>query len=157
YLTNVGPALHLKHGGQLLVDTFSQYGPGPVLAAAAGFAVGPRTFGTAQLVTQFFNLLFYCVWLLCLSRLTRWKMAGLSAGVLVIGVFCAAWGRGQGNVNEAPSILALRYLPTLLMVAAISHLRPPQRHSLLTAASAFLSGLWSIETLISTVAVHCVF
>ena len=117
----------------------------------------PQTFGTAQLVTQFFNLLFYCVWLLCLSRMTRWKMAGLAAGFLVIGVFFAAWGRGHGNVNEAPSILALRYLPTLLMVAAISHLRPPHRHSLFTVASAFLSGLWSIETLISTVAVHCVF
>ena len=42
YLTILGPAVHLLNGGTLLVDTFSQYGPGPVLTTLAGFALGPR-------------------------------------------------------------------------------------------------------------------
>lgn len=43
YLTIMGPAVHLRNGGTLLVDTFSQYGPGAVLAMLSGFALGSVT------------------------------------------------------------------------------------------------------------------
>src|SRR5262249_10447508 len=74
YMTNVGPVLHLLHGGALMVDTFSQYGPGPVLITLAGLRIGPATFGTAQITVQVFNLAFYALWLICLYRMTRWKL-----------------------------------------------------------------------------------
>lgn len=47
YLTVMGPAVHLLNGGTLLVDTFSQYGPGAVLATFSGFSLGPLSFGTS--------------------------------------------------------------------------------------------------------------
>ena len=157
YLTNVGPALHLLHGGTLLVDTFSQYGPGPVLITLVGLQIGPATFGTAQVTVQILNLAFYGIWLVCLQRMTRWKLAALLLGIFSIAFFLAGYIRGYGNVNEAPSILALRYLPALLMVLALSCLRPPQRHSVFTALTTFVAGAWSIETLIGALGVHLAF
>ena len=157
YLANIGPALHLLSGGTLLVDTFSQYGPGPVLITLVGFQIGPVTFGTAQVTAQVLNIAFYGVWLVCLHRMTRWKLAGLLLGIFSIAFFLAGYIRGYGNVNEAPSIVALRYLPTLLMVLALSCLRPPQRHSLFTALITFVAGAWSVETLVGTLGVHVAF
>jgi hypothetical protein len=157
YLTNIGPALHLLHGGRLMVDTFSQYGPGPVLVTLLGLQIGPTTFGTAQATVQVLNLAFYGVWLICLYRMTRWKLAGLLLGILSIAFFFAAYIRGYGNINDAPSVVAFRYLPTLSMVLALSCLHPPQRHSIFTALTTFVSGAWSIEALIGTLGVHLAF
>lgn len=157
YLTNVGPALHILHGGTPMVDAFSQYGPGPVLATALAFLVGPTTFGTAQVMVQLFNFAFYALWLVCLYRMTRWKLAGLLLGILSIALYMAAWGRGYANVSDAPSVLGFRYLPTLAMVLALSCLRVPARHSALTALSTFFSGLWSVETLVGTLGIHFAF
>ena len=157
YLTNVGPALHILHGGRLMVDTFSQYGPGPVLLTLLAFKIGPTTFGMAQLTTQLCNFVYFGVWLICLSRMSQWKLAASLSGLLAFALFMASWGRGYGNVNEAPSILALRYLPTLLMVLAISNLAPPRRFSFLTVLATFISSQWSFETLVGTLGVHLAF
>jgi hypothetical protein len=154
YLTNIGPALHLLHGGTLMVDTFSQYGPGPLLITLLGLQIGPTTFGTAQVTVQLFNLAYYAGWLICLHRMTRWKLPGLLLGIFSIAFFLAAYVRGYGNINDAPSVLGLRHVPTLAMVLALSYLRPPARHSAFTALAAFISGGWSIETLIGTLGVH---
>jgi hypothetical protein len=157
YLTNVGPALHILHGGKLMVDTFSQYGPGPVLLTFLAFKIGPTTFGMAQLTTQLCNFFYFGIWLICLSRMSQWKLAISLSGLLALALFLASWGRGYGNVNEAPSILALRYLPTLLMVLAISNLAPPRRFSFLTMLATFISSQWSFETLVGTLGVHLAF
>jgi hypothetical protein len=157
YLTNVAPALHLLHGGTLMVDAFSQYGSGPVLITLLGLQFGPTTFGTAQVTVQLLNLAFYGIWLICLSRMTRWKLAGLLLGIFSIAFFLAAYIRGYGNINEAPSLVALRHLPTLLMVVALSYLPPSKRHSAFTALATFISGVWSIETLVGTLGVHLTF
>ena len=149
--------MHILHGGKLMVDTFSQYGPGPVLVTLLAFKLGLSTFGVAQLATQLCNFLYYCLWLICLSRMTRWKLAASLLGLLAVMLFLAAWGRGYSNVNEAPSILALRHLPTLLMVLAISNLTPPRRSSFFTALATLISSQWSVETLIGTLGVHLAF
>ena len=157
YMTNVAPALHVMHGGTPMVDTFSQYGPGPVLATLVGLTIGPPTFGTAQVTVQSYNFVFYALWLVCLYRMSRWKLPALLLGFLSVGVYMALYARGYQNVNDAPSISALRYLPTLCMVLALSCLRPPQRFSWFTALCTCLSALWSLETLIGTLGVHIAF
>ena len=157
YIANVGPALHMLHGGVLMVDTFSAYGPGPVVAALVGFKIGPVTFGTAQITGQVFNFAFYAVWLICLFRMSHWKLPAMLLGFLSVAAFLALYAGGYQNANDAPSVLGLRYLPTLIMVLALSLLRSPQRFSWFTAASTFIAGLWSIETLVGTLAVHAAF
>jgi hypothetical protein len=157
YLTNVAAAMHILHGGALMVDAFSQYGPGPVLVTLLGFKLGPPTFGMAQLTIQLCNFLYYWLWLICLLRMTPWKLAASFFGLLAIVFFLAAWGRGYGNVNEAPSVLALRHFPTLLIVLSISNLTPPKRSSFFTALATFISSQWSVETLIGTLGIHLAF
>jgi hypothetical protein len=157
YLANVGPAVHMLHGGTPMVDAFSIYGPGPIVAAFVGLKIGPVTFGTAHITVQLFNLAFYALWLVCLYRMNRWKLPALLLGFLSVAVFLALYAVGYQNANDAPSNLGFRYLPTLGMVLALSCLRPPRRFSGFTAVSTCIAGLWSYETLIGTLGVHVAF
>lgn len=154
YLTIAGPAWHLLSGGTLMVDVFSQYGPGPVLIAVLAWLTGPRTLGTLQIAVQLANLAFYAIWLVCLFRMTRWKATASLLGFAAIGVLLACWDYGNGNVNVAPSILGLRHLPTLCMVLSISCLRPPARWSIFTILCTALAGLWSVECFVGTLGIH---
>ena len=110
-----------------------------------------------NIVVQIQNLLFYSLWLVCLYRMSTLKLPSLLIGFLSIGVMMAGWGQGESNINFAPSIMGPRYLPILLMVLAISLLRPPARHSTLTAASTMIAGLWSAEALIGVLGIHLAF
>ena len=157
YLANVGPAVHALHGGTPMVDTFSLYGPGPVVATLVGFKIGPVTFGTAQIVDQVFNFAFYALWLVCLYRMSYWKLPALLLGFLSVAVFLSLYAGGYQNANNAPSVLGLRYLPLLGMVLALSCLRPPRRFSSFTALSTCVAGLWSFETLVGTLGIHAAF
>ncbi|MET4450294.1 hypothetical protein [Bradyrhizobium sp. RT3b] len=154
YLTIAGPALHLLSGGTLMVDVFSQYGPGPVLIAVLAWLAGPRTLGTLQIATQLANLAFYAIWLVCLFRMTRWKATASLLGFAAIAVLLACWDYGNGNINVAPSILGLRHFPTLCMVLSISCLQMPARLSIFTGLCTALAGLWSVECLIATLGIH---
>jgi hypothetical protein len=156
-MTNIGPALHLKFGGVLMFDTFSQYGPGPVLMTLLGLELGPSTIPMGNIVVQVSNLVFYGLWFICLYRMSTLKLPALLIGFLSIGVLLAVWGEGNSNINFAPSIMGLRYLPVLLMVLAISLLPPAARHSALTAASTFIAGLWSAEALVGALGIHLAF
>ena len=127
YLTIVGPAVNVLHGATPMVDAFSQYGPGPVAVTLLAFAFGPRTLATAQVTTQVANLLFHGVWLVCLFKMSASKISALLSGIATIAILMAAWDFGKSNINAAPSILGLRYLPSLMMVLALSCLRPPKR------------------------------
>jgi hypothetical protein len=157
YLTNIGPALHVLHGGTQMVDVFSQYGPGPVGVTAASFLIGPATFGTAQVTVQAFNFVYYALWLTCLFRMSRLKLPSLLLGLGVIALFFAAWAHGYGNVNDAPSVLGFRYWPSLVMVLALSCLPSGRRHSRLTAIGTAAAGVWSVETLVGTLGIHAGF
>jgi hypothetical protein len=157
YLTIAAPAFHFLHGGTLMVDVFSQYGPGPVFTAVCALLVGPHTLGTVQIAAQFSNLVFYAIWLICLFRMTRWKATASLLGFGAIAVLLASWDYGNGNINVAPSILGLRHLLTLCMVLAISCLRPPARLSIFTSLCTTLSGLWNFESLIGTLGIHLAF
>jgi hypothetical protein len=156
-MTNIGPALHLRFGGVLMVDTFSQYGSGPVLMTLLGLKLGPTTIPMGVIVVQIHNMLFYGLWLICLYRMSTLKLPALLIGFLSIGVLMAVWGEGASNINFAPSIMGLRYLPVLLMVLSISLLPYPTRHSVLTVASTFIAGLWSSEALVGALAIHVAF
>ena len=120
YMTNIGPALHLMSGGTLMVDTFSQYGPGPVLLMYAAFQFGPPSFAVADIAVQLCNLLFYILFLIALWHSTRHKLAAMWLALIVLTFWLSGWGYGAGNVNVAPSVLGVRYLPAMLMAVALS-------------------------------------
>ena len=58
YLTNIAPAFHIYNGGILLNDTFSQYGPGPMVATyLAGLFFGFSF--SSFVVLKLFHLWFF--------------------------------------------------------------------------------------------------
>jgi hypothetical protein len=156
YLTVMGPAVHLLNGGILFADTFSQYGPGAVLSTLSGFALGPLSFGTANVVVQLGNLIYYALLLIFLYRVCDHKYFAILIGLIAICFLLEGWDHGRGNLNVAPSPLS-RYLPTLMMVVAIALLKPPRRRSILTASAMGLSAIWSVETLAGTIGAQMVF
>jgi hypothetical protein len=157
YLTNASPGMRLLHGGIPLVDTFSQYGPGPMIATSAVFAWLPSTLGTASILVQCFNLLFFVVLLVCLSRLASAPVASVILGSAIISVLLGCWGTGYSNLAGAPSNMGFRYLWPAMMVLAISVLPSWRTGSVLTAAISAMSAVWSIETLAGTVLIHLSF
>ncbi|MFK4658857.1 hypothetical protein ABIF97_008791 [Bradyrhizobium japonicum] len=152
YMTVMGPALHLLHGGTLMVDTFSQYGPGPVLVTYLAFRLGPPSFAVANIAIQLCNLLFYALFITALWQSTRTRMSAAWFGLVFILFWLSAWDGGQGNVNGAPSVLGARYLPVLLMAVGIG--ARGVRHSALVFLAGFLSGLWSIEAFVGAFALY---
>jgi hypothetical protein len=154
YLTNASPAMRLLHGGIPLVDTFSQYGPGPMIATSAAFAALPPTLGTASMLVQCFNLLFFTVLLVSLSRLTSARIASAILGSAIISVLLGCWGSGYSNLAAAPSNMGFRYLWPATMVLAISLLPSSRTWSGWTAAASAISAVWSIEAFVASVVIH---
>jgi hypothetical protein len=157
YLTNVGPALHLLGGGTLMVNTFSQYGPGPVLLEYLAFQFGMPSFGAANIAVQLCNILFYILFLVALWQSTRHRLAALWLGLLVLTFWLSGWSYGDGNVNAAPSVLGARYLPPMLMAVALGAGAEGKRHSVPTFLASFLAACWSVEAVAGVIALHCGF
>lgn len=153
YMTVIGPVLQLLHGGTLMVDTFSQYGPGPVLVTYLAFRIGPPSFAVANIAIQLCNLTFYGLFLIALWQSTRSRMTAVWFGLAFILFWLSAWDSGQGNVNSSPSVLGARYLPIMLMAVGLGSLRDA-RHSMLTFVAGFLSSVWSIEAFIGSAALY---
>ena len=154
YMTNIGPALHLMHGGTLMVDTFSQYGPGPVLLTYLAFQFGRPSFAVANIAVQLCNILFYILFLVALWQSTRHRLAALWFGLIILTFWLAGWSYGEGNVNVAPSVLGVRYLPVMLLTVALAVGTGDKRHSFLTFLASFLAALWSAEAVAGVLALH---
>ncbi|MEQ1671380.1 MAG: hypothetical protein ABL893_11015, partial [Hyphomicrobium sp.] len=156
YMTNVGPALALLDGATPMVNAFSQYGPGPVIATYAAFVIGSPTIGVANIIVQIFNLTFYNVWLACLFRMSRFKASAVFAGFFLIGTLYTGWGLSEqtNNINQFPSVIGFRYLPPLVMVLSISCLPSGARFSFGTFFSSMFATLWSFEACVGTLGIH---
>jgi hypothetical protein len=158
YLTNIGPATQMMFAdGFPMVSAFSQYGPGPLFMTWLGFQIGPLSFHTANVVTQLHSLTFYAVMIVCLYRMTTFRLAALLLGFAAIGVTLAGWGGGNHSLNVVPSAMGLRYLPCALVVLSISLLGDEKKYSNSTFAAMMISSLWSYETLMGSIAIYGLF
>ena len=137
-----------------MVDTFSQYGPGPVLLTYLAFQLGQPSFAVANIAVQLCNILFYVLFLITLWQSTRYRLAALWLGLIVLMYWLSGWAYGEGNVNAAPSVLGMRYLPAMLMAVALASEAEGSRHSALTFLASFLAAFWSAEAVVGTLALH---
>jgi hypothetical protein len=154
YLTNLAPAFHIHNGGILLSDTFSQYGPGPTVATYLTGLLYGFSFGTANMVVQLFNIIFYILIVAVTFVSCRSKPWVLLVPILIIGAMLSVWGANESNINIAPSTLGFRYLPALTLVLAITLLPPNRSHSALSVFALVFASIWSIEALFGTVLIQ---
>jgi hypothetical protein len=154
YMTDIGPALQMLHGGTLMVDSFSQYGPGPVLLLYLAFHLGPPSIPVADAAIQFCNTLFYILFFITLWKLTRYRLAAMWLGFIILPYWLAGWANGTANANAGPSILGGRYLPLMLMVVAFVTERHGRRHSIWTFCSSFLASIWAADAIVGVLALH---
>jgi hypothetical protein len=158
FLTNVGPASQIVLADSVpMVTAFSQYGPGPMAVTWLTFLVTSPSFQAANILSQLHSIAFYSVILLCLYRMTPYRLAALWLGFFAVGVLMAGWGGGNGSLNVVPSSMGMRYLPNGILVLAISFLPTDRRLSTAAFLAVVLSALWSFETLAGSVAIFGLF
>jgi hypothetical protein len=154
YMTDIGPALQMMHGGTLMVDSFSQYGPGPVLLLYLAFHLGPPSIPVADVAIQFCNSLFYILFFITLWKLTPHRLTAMWLGFIILPYWLAGWASGTANANAGPSILGGRYLPLMLMVVAFVTDRHGRRHSVLIFCASFLASIWAADAIVGVLALH---
>jgi hypothetical protein len=158
FLANVGPASQIVLADSVpMVTAFSQYGPGPMEVTWLAFLVTQPSFHAANILSQLHSIAFYSVILVCLYRMTPYRVSALWLVFFAVGVLLAGWWGGNGSLNNVPSSMGLRYLPNAILVLAISYL---PRNRTLSASLFFaivLSALWSFETLAGSIFIFGMF
>jgi hypothetical protein len=149
----IGPASAVVLGSLPLVDTFSQYGLNYLLLSA-GFKVLPWSMFSASLIIMLLDLGYYLVVALICVRLCRNKWVGalLSALLILFLVSAALY-----NSAYTPSVGAMRFLPSMLVLLAISHVVNGQTYSKFIISALMISSLWSLEALVFSGVVFSVF
>lgn len=140
----IGPASAVALGSIPMVDVFSQYGLNYLLLTLC-LKVMPWSMYSMSLAITVLNLVYYLgVVLICL-RLCRDKnlATALSAFLILFLVSSALY-----NAAYTPSVLALRFLPGVLLLLALCHLKDREVFSRFSVLALCLSSLWSFEAMI---------
>ena len=158
FMTNAAPANQMLHaGGVPLIDTFSQYGQGPMLMTWLVFVLIEPNLHAANIMAQLHSMALHGCVLICMYRITRHKLAALWLGFFAIGVRLSGWWYGNHSLNSVPSSMGLRYLPCALVALSISLLNRDRQVSWLLNLSMMLCALWSTEILMAGVAITGLF
>jgi hypothetical protein len=158
FLANVGPASQIALADSVpMVTAFSQYGPGPMVVTWLAFLVTQPSFHTANILAQLHSIAFYSAILLCLYRMTPFRVSALWLGFFAVGVLLAGWWGGNGSLNSVPSSMGMRYLPNAFLVLAISYLPRNRTLSVPLFLAIALSALWSFETLAGSIFIFGMF
>lgn len=139
-----GPASAVALGAVPLVDVFSQYGLN-FLLLTAGLKLLPLSMSSLSLIITILNLVYYLLAALICLRMARDKsLAVVSSTFLILFLVSAA----LYNSAYTPSVGAMRYLPSLLLVWTLCSLKEGTAFSGPSAFALSLSSLWSLEALI---------
>lgn len=149
----LGPANEVLHGGAVLVDTASQYGPGPLYLLAAWFQLAPIGYGTFGFLDGLlYGLLFAGGYsLLRLSATPRLLAGGAIALAVITLIYNLVF-----SVGSVPQHGPIRFgLPMVLTLAACVGARWPRRSRAARNAQLVVLGLssvWALEAFAYTAA-----
>ena len=147
----LGPVIAIRHGDQMLVDTFSQYGVGMLYTVAGALGLLPLTYGGFQLLLGVlnvieFSLVYGVLRVACMSQFVA--ATGLAIAVLAKLVF-----PGLPHIAN-PSTGSLRFgLPWIVILAGVFLARSARRRpdiegvALLALA---VAAVWSFEVFVYT-------
>lgn len=148
FLTIASPTNQLmRAGGVPLVDTYSQYGLGPLLINWLVFKWFGSNLHLTNLLAQINSIGLYCIITVCIWRTSSFVRSSMVLGVASISIVIAGWYYGNYSINSVPSSMGLRYLPCGLIVLAIALLEPCRDNSAFIKLSLFIATVWSIDAL----------
>ena len=151
FLTIAAPTNQLMHAnGVPLIDTYSQYGLGPLLMNWLVFELLGSNLHLTNLLAQAHSIGLYCIIIVCIWRTSDFCKNSLIIGAASISIVIAGWYYGNYSINSVPSSMGLRYLPWGLVVLAISLLNRQRDHSVFLKFSLFISTVWSIDALLGS-------
>ena len=154
YSAFVGPAVAVNAGLFPMTEVISQYGLG-YLIYSLFFPILPRTPGSIILITQVLNLFYMSVIGWTIYRMASNKVIGMAMGVFfVFDVMFASW---QTGLNNMPSLQALRYLPSYLILWGLTTLPKDRDYTRLTIAIAVIASLWSLDSFATSLATYLLF
>ena len=139
-----GPASAVALGAIPMVDVFSQYGLNYLLLTA-GLKLLPWSMYSMSLVVTILDLLYYFVVVLICIKLSKDKILALALSVFLIFFLASA---ALYNPSYTPSAGAMRYLPSMLLLLALCHVRHRAFFSRAVVFALCLSSLWSLEAAI---------
>ena len=142
----LGPANQVIHGGEMLIDTFSQYGVASILFLAGVFQFAPAGNGTVALTEGLLSIGMFAgaYGVLRMSGVSRLLAASALALAVFALVFALLYPLG-GLLQHG----AIRFgMPIVVIVAAVAAVRWPRRAGamrLLELAVLGLSSIWALE------------
>lgn len=151
YSPYVAPAYAVVHGATPMMDAFSQYGLN-YLIFVPGLA-WHQSFYTASAIVSALGVIMGLAYVSIVSRLgINWLL------VFVGGIFTvfAVQSSFFYNINYTPSVYAMRFLPSVLLVAALVRIPQDRAITLASGAALGLCALWSFESLVFSVLVYTV-
>ena len=137
------PALLVANGHIPLVNVFSQYGLNFLIFSFA-FAILPTSLFTMAAIVGVLNIVMYMVFVAIAVNIARNKRTVFVAAICVVLFVHSAH---LYNINYTPSVLAMRFLPPLVLVLSLTLLPPEGLFSRFSAVCLGLCALWSIEAL----------
>ena len=153
YAPYVAPAFLVASGQRPMIDVFSQYGPNFLIFAAA-FKVLPASFFTVAALVALLNILMYLTFVGIAVNIARNRTVVFVVSVCVVLFIHSAH---LYNINYTPSVFAMRFLPPLLLVYALSLLRAGRLFSIPSILALALCSLWAVETAVFGVAAYFAF
>jgi hypothetical protein len=142
YTAYLAPAAAVAGGRVPLLDVFCQYGQ-PYLLYNAAFVLLPPTFHTAALTTALINVLYTVGFIIVLRALVADRVIFFLLGSALPAVFFL-----QYSINRTPSLGGIRYLPVILLGAALVRVSRERYFSPFSIAALLLCWAWSLEAAI---------
>jgi hypothetical protein len=140
YSPYVGPAFAVRNGAIPMLETFSQYGPNfLIFAAAFSFA---QTFYMASAIVAFLNAAMAMAFVYIATELGLNRLFSFAASIIIVWFVHAAF---LYNESYTPSVLAMRFLPPVLLVASLVRMLASRSITLASGAATLLCALWSFE------------
>jgi hypothetical protein len=140
----IGPASAAALGALPMVEVFSQYGLNYVLLTA-WLKLTPWSMYSMSLAVTILDLAYYLVVaLICIRMSTDKTLATVLSAFLILFLLASA----LYNPAYTPSAGAMRYLPSMLLLLALCHLREKSAFSGASILACGLSSLWSLEAMI---------
>ncbi len=150
YAAYIGPAVEVMNNKLPLVDVYSQYGLNYLLFVLV-YKLLPWSLYSASLVVAALDIIYYFTFIIVTLKLAQQKTFAFFCIVLSILFLHAS---SLYNVTFTPSVLAMRFIPSMLLALAITFMPKHKNFTVFSILATALCALWSFECFILSLGIY---